>query len=255
MTQKREISSIIKATAVIKCLSAGDTKLSDISRKISYDKSTVHRILRTLEKVGFARQDPITKHFYPGPLFYSISDDFLKTYKLLNMIARQHMETLRDRIMETVNLQISMGFERIVVEIVYMVRKFMPYVKLGNRFPIIQGAAGKVLLSMLKDNDLMVLLDKLMLLPSSKELSIDKVQIIQEIRNVRIQGHAIHLFDDPFNGGAFSVPVKNYICPVSLTVVGVTESQGKQNEGKILKEIKKTSKKISDELAIAYKSL
>lgn len=254
MAPQKGISSIIKAAEVMKCLSAGENKLTTIARKLQYDKSTVYRILKTLEKVGFAIQHPVTKRFYPGPLFHSMSNDFIKTHGILNVIARQHMEVLQKKIEETVNLQIPMGAERIIVEIVYMVRKYMPFAKLADTFPIIQGAAGKVLLSMLEDNGLMLLLDKLIRLPSSKGLINDRELIIQEIKNIRIQGHSIDLFNEPFRGGVFSVPVKNYICPTALTVSGVVESRMKQNQETILKELKKTSKKISKELAIVYKS-
>ena len=251
MAHVKEISSIIKAAEVLKCLLAGENKLSRIARKLNYNKSTIHRILVTLKKVGFATQDPITKSFYLGPILHSISDNFSHAHEGLNKIALNHMESLRDATEETVNLQIPMGEKRVIITLSLMIREYMYFAKIGDTFPVHTGAAGRVLLSMLTDDDLILLLNKLMLLPTSTGQIDKQVTLLKEIKKVRIQGHAIEFYKSPMDVGAYSVPVKNYISPLALTIVGIKDRL-RANQDDLLKELKKTSKDISADLAKVY---
>ena len=71
MATHRDISSIARAVEILKCLSDGSSKLTDISKKLSVNKATVDWILKTLENTGFATQDPVTRRYYFGPQIQS----------------------------------------------------------------------------------------------------------------------------------------------------------------------------------------
>lgn len=251
MAANKEINSIIKAAEIMKCLAAGDIKLSHIARQLGYNKATVHRVLKTLEKVGLAIQDPVTTHYYPGPLLHSLSGNFLKTHHVLNEIALKHMEALRDATEESVNLQIPLGAQRFTVEIVHMVREYMFFTKPGDTSPIYSGAAGKVLLSMLSDTNLKLLLDSLVLLPITDKTVIDKSVLVEQLDQIRQQEYAIEFGEITLGAGAISVPVKNYSCPIALTIAGI-ETRLSRNSQTVLEQLRSTAKKISYELKMVH---
>ena len=90
-----------------------------------------------------------------------------------------------------------------------------------------------------------------MLLPTSTGQSYKHVTLLKENKKVHIQGHPIEFYKSPIDGGAFSVPIKNYISPLALTIVGIKDRL-RANQDDLLKELKKTSKDISADLAKVY---
>ena len=242
-----EISSIIRATEILKCLTIGDHQLSLIARKLRYNKATVYRVLKTLEKVGLAIQDPITLLYYPGPMLSTLTNNFQNVHQVLNVIALKHMEALRDAIVELVTLQVPMGTQRIIIEVAQVDRDFGFIRQRGSMSPIYTGAAGRVLLSKYADMELKLMLDSMELKPITEKTTVNKNLLLQQIKRVRLQGYAIESNEISLGITAISVPVENYSCPIALTIAGM-ENNIKKNAEKLLKSLLKTSKIISDKL-------
>src|SRR2546429_9948440 len=66
------IRAVERAVAILRTFSSGAPELSvsELGRAVGLHKSTVHRLLGTLERTGFVVQDPGTKRYRLGlPLF------------------------------------------------------------------------------------------------------------------------------------------------------------------------------------------
>src|SRR2546428_13865786 len=62
------IRAVERAVAILRTFSSGtpELSLSELGRAVGLHKSTVHRLLGTLERTGFAVQDPGTKRYRLG---------------------------------------------------------------------------------------------------------------------------------------------------------------------------------------------
>jgi DNA-binding IclR family transcriptional regulator len=77
---------------------------------------------------------------------------------------------------------------------------------------------------------------------------------LQQIIKARLQGYAIESNEISLGITAISVPIKNYSCPIALTIAGM-ENEIKKSADKLLKSLLNTSKIISNKLSMASNKL
>lgn len=241
------ISSILRASEILKCLSEGIGKISEISRKLQYNKATVHRVLKSLEKIGYAAQDPFTRQYYLGPKLHNLTSNPLNVHQFLIQCAREEMFHLRDIINETVSLQIPQGATSVSVETVETKQSIRLFMKKGSSTPIYTGAVGKVLLSQFDDEELSTILEKIELNPVTKHTITDEDVLLKDLVKARKEGYALTFEEYTEGAGALAVPIKNYTCPVALWIAGPRE-RIKENYTNLLVHLKNSAATISKKL-------
>lgn len=88
---------------------------SEISKALGYHKATTSRILLTLVDYGFLSQDINTKKFTLGPKIYELGMRLAETsINKVVTIARPYISTLREKINETIVLEVWSGNRTVV---------------------------------------------------------------------------------------------------------------------------------------------
>lgn len=244
------VQSISRAIEIIKCLSAGEDRLIDICRGLKLGKSTVHRLLKTLEASGLVAQDPVNRRYYLGHLFISLASNPMIMHEGLTSSALDEMKRLRDFYRETVALQIRTGVHRMFLEELESPQNSKLTVGKGNVLPLQTGSGGKILLSELKADELELIL-KHIRTDWGKSPSIEITSFIKELETVKKQGYALSI-DGVQGSAAISVPVRNYECPVALTILGPRDRF--RGVTAILPEMKKSADRIGRRLIELRKS-
>ncbi len=81
-----------------------------LSRKLGYHPSTTTRLLKVLKKHGFIEQDPETKRYCLGRANLFLAQALIESLNTdLVSIARPHVDRLRDRVNESVGLEVWVG--------------------------------------------------------------------------------------------------------------------------------------------------
>jgi IclR family KDG regulon transcriptional repressor len=238
------VQSITRAVEIIKCLSAGDDRLIDICRRLDLGKSTVHRILKTLESLGIAVQDPVNRRYNLGYLFASLASNPRITHQNLISNALEEMNHLRDLCHETISLQIRTGSLRLCLE--ELESPLHPKITIGKgtTLPLQSGSGGKVMLSQLSRDELRSLMKYLKLDAVSDPRS-SQATFIKGLDKVKSQGYAFNI-NDSRGCASISVPIRNYVCQVALTMLGPkSHSKGMMT---ILPEMKDSAERISHRL-------
>ena len=241
------IHSIENASKILKCMSDGLSRIKDISSALQLNKATVHKILKTFEAVGFAIQDPLTRQYYLGPQFQNLIMNIFVINKILIQTALEHMISLRNLSGETVLLQMRKGAQRVVLEEVQGDLPLRYYSGKGHSIPVYIGAEGKILLSAFNDIELKSFLEKIQLFPIGPNTITDKVALYQECKKVRSQGYATSAGEHFEGAYAIAVPINNYVCPISLGIVG-SESHTRKKKAYLLEHVLDTSAAISEKL-------
>lgn len=142
------IQSLERAIQIIVELSrtADGVTLTDLSSRTGLHKATTSRILKTLLKEHFARQDSHGSRYLLGPRVLDIAFDYLNRMEL-RQIALPHMKALRDATEETVNLAILYQDEVIYIERVESLHTLRTTSTIGKRDPAHCTSLGKVLLA------------------------------------------------------------------------------------------------------------
>jgi DNA-binding IclR family transcriptional regulator len=249
MSSSKIVNSIVKSADILRILSDGTDRISDLSLRLGLSKGTMHRWLKSLEISGMVMQDPITRRYYLGSLILNLASKPIIAHQNLILCAFEEMRRLRDLSRETVILHIRIGLERICLEELQSLENIKYTAGKGFVTPIYTGSAGKILLSELEDNELQLLMKNIHLVPIGPNSITDKKMLLQELKNARKQGYATSFGERIPGSASISVPIKNYICPVALSILGPDNRFSLEVIMGFLKEIKESASRISRRLA------
>lgn len=248
MKSSRTVNSIIRGAEILKSLSDGIDRISSVSDKLHLSKATAHRLLKSLEMSGLVMRDPVTRRYYLGPLILDLASRPIIAHQNLIVSAFEEMKYLRDLSRETVVLHIRIGLERICLEELQSFENIKYTAGKGVTAPIYTGSAGKVLLSELREDEFQPLLKNLILTPVGPNTITDKKVLIEELEKVRKQGYALSFGERIPGSASISVPIKSYVCPVALSVLGPDNRFVSKVMMEVLKEMKKSAARISRKL-------
>ncbi len=139
------IRAVDRALDILLCFSpeAPELSMTQISEKSGMHKSTVHRLLATLEKRHFVERDSITGLYQPGNSLLQMA--FLTLGKKgLSEVAAPYMNRLHEMYRETITLSILDETDMIYIAVQESQQAVKLAAKPGKRMPAFSTASGKV---------------------------------------------------------------------------------------------------------------
>ncbi len=243
-----EIRSIARSAKILVCLSMGITTLSEISNHCHYTMPTVYRVLKALEKSGFARKDPLTKRHYVGPLIDKIHSFPQVTHQHLIACGIKEMQHIAETSGETVNLTVRLGIEYLPVYSIESKNDLRIHEEIKTLTPTFVGPTAKVLLSQSNDKEVEKLLKYIKLEKITENTITDKAVFLAKIKQAREQGYSISYGEKVIGAMGIAAPIKNYYLPASLSILG-PEYRLRDRVPELVKELIKSANRISDNIA------
>ncbi len=250
------VSSVVRAAKVLVCLSNGVNNVTDLSKYCDLSKSTVHRLLKTLEEPHFVVYDSINHRYYLGPLVTQLASNSKATHQYLIMSALEEMKRLADIAEETVTLTLLVGIQFIHLHEITCKQGLKVDERVGDKeegiAPLLPlGAIQKVLLSQLSNDELKLAMKSIEMGNTSGGL-IDFDQLLTEINQIRQQGYAVTHGERIPGALSISAPVKNYFCPVALSILG-PENRLISKVPQVLEENKASASRLSENIIKLFK--
>lgn len=241
-------NSIIKGASALKYLAAGITRITDLAGKLELSKSSTHRLLKSLETTRLVVQDPLSRQYFLGSLVFELTSHPLQAHQHLILSALEEMRRLSEVSGETVGLYVRIGIERICLEEMPAQQAIRHSVGKGRVLPVYAGSAGKILLSELTDSDRDLLLENLVLRRVEKNTITQRGELLRQLEKVRRDGYAMSFSEAVQGGASISVPIKGYVCPVALAVLGPDNRFSRDVMIQLLEEVRMTADRISKRL-------
>jgi IclR family KDG regulon transcriptional repressor len=145
--QKNTVRAVERALDILLCFTdSTHLGLMEITNKVSLHKSTVHRLLASLERKGFVIRDTQTEKYRLGFRIWELSANLSQTDDPA-IVLLPEMERLRDLLGETISLYIRDGKERIRIQAVQSNQAIRRVAPIGARLPLYVGASSKVLIA------------------------------------------------------------------------------------------------------------
>lgn len=202
--QKHTVRAVDRALDILLCFTeTNELSLTQIARSVSLNKSTVHRLLASLEGKGFLIRDPATEKYRLGFRLWELSAHLVRESDPA-ILFRQEMENLRDKLDETVSLYVRDGKERVRIQAVESMQTIRRVAPIGARLPLSVGASSKVLVAFEEQSIQDYILDD-PLWP----LSIDKGDYMEQLRRIRMNGYATSVEERELGTSAVAAPVFN----------------------------------------------
>lgn len=142
-----EIAAVTKACQLIEMLSKQQSwELSALCKAMGMPKTSVHRLLLTLEDSGYVVQEKQRGNYCLSFKLFSIGSRMLGHTNLVD-IARPFCRELLQATDETVNLCVVSGTEMLVVDKQVTSQMLRQDSIIGSSFPLFQSASGKIFLA------------------------------------------------------------------------------------------------------------
>ncbi|HZG13696.1 MAG TPA: IclR family transcriptional regulator [Candidatus Bathyarchaeia archaeon] len=202
--QKSTVRAVERALDILLCFT--DTKelgLTEIASRISLHKSTVHRLLATLESRGFVLRDADTDKYRLGFRLWELSANLGHSDDLPTVLLPE-MERLRDLLEETISLYVRDGKERIRIQAVQSNQPVRRVAPIGARMPLAVGASSKVLMAYTDHSFLQELLND----PSWPE-TVDRDVFLEQLEQIRQHGYATSVEEREIGAAAIAAPIFN----------------------------------------------
>ncbi|WP_124728139.1 IclR family transcriptional regulator [Staphylospora marina] len=200
--KKTTVRAAERALDILLCfVDQSELGMMEIASKTGLNKSTVFRLLATLEAKGFVKRDPRTDKYELGFRIWELSASLNRSDDPAVLLLPE-MERLRDELDETVSLYVRDGLERVRIQAVESRQAIRRVAPVGARMPLSVGASSKVLVAY-GDRELLraVLTD-----PDWPE-TVDKDAFRAQLEKIREDGFALSVEEREEGTAAVAVPV------------------------------------------------
>src|SRR5438046_4287307 len=150
-----QVQSLTRGLSILEALAdaEGGLTLTDLAHRVELPASTAHRLLATLEKMGYVYQAGDLGLWYVGLQAFTVGSTFLANR---DFVAQSHasLHRLMEQAGETANLAILDGTEAVFIAQVQCHEMMRTLVKLGSRVPLHASGVGKALFAALPDQQI-----------------------------------------------------------------------------------------------------
>ena len=206
----------------------GEVTLSELAASTELPLPTVHRLLRTLVSLGYARQLP-NRRYALGPRLIRIGEAASRQFGAL---ARPQLTGLVDALGESANMAVLDGDMVVYVAQVPSSHSMRMFTEVGRRVHLHDTGVGKAILAQLPDETVRAIVGRAGM-PTPTEHSIGSIdELLVELDRIRERGFAIDDQEQEIGVRCFSMAVPDAPTPTAVSVSGpvsrVDESFGER---------------------------
>jgi IclR family pca regulon transcriptional regulator len=187
--------------------------VSELSRDLDLSRSTAHRYVSTLAKLGYLQQDPESKRYRLGPKVLDLGFSALNSMDLLE-ISAPYLRRLSDETQRTVNLAILDG-----IDVVYIERYRTPQqgqreidlnLHVGARLPAYCTAMGKAILAFLPEDRLAELIERIDFAPRGPNTLTSARAFRTELEKIRATGISVNDEELAYGLRSIAAPIHSH---------------------------------------------
>jgi len=184
------VQSIERALDILEHLSRSKSELgvSEIGPAVKLANGTAHRMLATLVRRGYARQNPVTRKYALGIKALALA---INVHDQLGSMARPFLKELTEISKESSNLATLDRNSVVYVEQVAAPRMVRMFTEPGNRVPPHSTGTGKVLLAYQPEDTIDAIIQQSGLPRFTAHTITDEQRLKVELAHIREQGYAV----------------------------------------------------------------
>lgn len=241
------IQSVLRATRILRAFSSRKSELgvSELSRLTGLHKTTVYRLLVTLEQESFVRHSPDNDKYKLGPALIQLGRLALDGIDLVKQ-ALPHMRAVVDETDESVMLEIWDEDRALVIASVDGRRLSRVNAGVGSRMPAHSTAGGKVLLAFLPGEEIDRVIARGLKRYTQNTIT-DRESLLIELEKVRARGIAFDCEELDIGTCAISAPIFDHSGRVAaaITVAGPTQRLHVGKEDDIAELVQRAAMSVS----------
>jgi IclR family KDG regulon transcriptional repressor len=212
--------------------------ISEISKALNYNKSTVFNMVHTLNDLGVLEKSGENKFQY-GLRLYTLGKAAGKSSELISTV-HPYLEKINQETKLSAFLGIRSGLRAVIIDKADMAFDIKIYSEIGMKIPLFAGAAGKVLLAQVPDAEVDDILAKNKLEKFTPNSCVNRNKYKTMIKQARRDGIAIDMEEYIEGIRGFAVPLKIFRAhtQVAIWAIGLKRQITKANIPRYARRIK-----------------
>lgn len=207
MQEEYKVKSLAKAMKVLECFTVQEPELgiSDIARKLELQKSTVHNILSTFERMGYVAKNAQTEKYSLGLKMLSFGY-VINSHMDLRRLFTPCMHQIATEVNEVCYLGIPYGSDVLYLEAVYPQYNSSTRSISGETAPMYCTGLGKVMLAYMPEKDR----EAILLQPRIKytDYTITDINVLRDnLEEIRTNGFSTDNMEHEYGIRCVAVPV------------------------------------------------
>lgn len=249
------IRSVERALAILRTFASGAPELSvsELGRAVGLHKSTVHRLLGTLEQAGFVMQDEASRRYRLGLPLFELGSLVVNTMEV-RRTARPYLEEIHRACGETVHLGILDEGEVVYIDKIESTRRVRMYSQVGRRAPAHCTGLGKVLMAYLPDAALSEVIERRGLRRFTSKTITSPKELRDHCALIRQQGYALDTGEHEDLIQCAAAPISDHTgkTVAALSVTSVAAAMDRHRVAEYVTLVQQAARKIS--VALGYRS-
>jgi IclR family pca regulon transcriptional regulator len=205
--------SLERGLAILSAFKAATPELgiSELARSLGLTRSTSHRYVATLARLGYLQQNPHTRKYRLGPRVVDLGLSAINSMELRE-ISAPHLQQLSDETGHTVNMAILDGVDIVYIERCRSSQQGQREIDLnlhvGSRLPAYCTSMGKVLLAFLPDDEQAERLGQIDFVERGPNTLTSARALAAELARVRAAGLSVNNEELAYGLRSMAVPVR-----------------------------------------------
>jgi IclR family acetate operon transcriptional repressor len=203
------IQSVDRAISILNAFSINEAQLgvTELSHRLGLHKSTVHRLLASLEKGGLVERDPRNRKYSLGIRLIELAGTMLNS-RNVPQVVRPYLHYVADAVEELTYLAYLVRGEVLNVEQVPGPHLVQSVGWQGRRTPLHCTSAGKIFMAHMSEKQLEGVFEAGLQSLTSKTIT-DPADLRYELERVREQGYATSFEELEEGTNALAVPIRS----------------------------------------------
>lgn len=164
----------------------------EVAEDLPFAKTTVHRILYSLEKLGYLEKGDGKAQYRLASKFFELTEPGFH-FRRLQAVAKTIMQSLMIRFAETVNLAVLDDGQVAYIDVLQSPSTLRIAATAGERTPAHSTALGKAILAFLPEDEVDSVIERQPLIKMTPRTITHKAHLLQHLASVREQGIALDL--------------------------------------------------------------
>lgn len=205
------IQSVERALLILDLFDEYETelKITDISARMNLHKSTVHSLLKTLQKFHYIDQNMENGKYRLGMKLFERGNFVIQNLDM-RAVAKNHLTELSMKTGNTIHLVILDGKEGVYIDKVEGSSATVLYSRIGRRIPIHCSAVGKALVAFKNQTELAAILTDYEYGSNTPNTITSEKDFLAELQKVREQGFALDNEENEPGVACIAVPIRNH---------------------------------------------
>ena len=165
---------------------------SEVASTVPLARTTVHRILYSLEKLGYIEKDEIKGHYQLAAKFHDLTGSAVQ-FRRLQSLAKSVMQNLLLRFGETINLGVLEDGQVTYLDVLQSSSSLRIAAVPGERNPVHCTALGKAIVAFLPENELQAVLEQYPLVKKTPRTITQKRHLLVHLALIRERAVALDL--------------------------------------------------------------